>query len=153
MDVILMIVFFALFSVVTDQLDKKKRRQRPTQKPEKQLPHQMPAPEPQRSVPVNREEPIPFKIPELRNAPLPADDVYRESMEKRQQEEKDRELLEEQRRRQVYVCQHREPEWSADSAGQTMHPGKRLFPAFTPDTAQQAVIMAEIHGRPKAYRR
>lgn len=147
MDVILLIVFFALFSLVTDRMDKKKRLPMPRRSPEKKLPDSMPAPMPQ-------EEPLPFQIPEIRNAPKPAGEVYQETAARKPQAEEKQELLEKMQRRQAYErpqkeqAQHVRAAYAADSAEK-----RRILPVLTPDSAQQAVVLAEILGRPKAYRR
>lgn len=141
MDAILIIVLFVLFTVVTDRLDKKKRPSRPREKSGKELPRQLPAQWPRRPVPTNQDEPLPFEIPELRNAPSPADEVYREEEAVRQQEKK---LLAEQYR-QIHVVKPQPQPVRAENAWR--------IPALTPQSAQQAVVLAEILGRPKAYRR
>ena len=149
MDAILIIVLFVLFTVVTDRLDKKKRPSRPREKSGMELPRQLPAQWPRRLVPASQDEPLPFEIPELRNAPSPAGEVYREAEAVRQQEEK------QHRQAGEHQCKEQERKIHAvKPLPQPVHAEKAWrIPALTPQSAQQAVVLAEILGRPKAYRR
>lgn len=161
MDVFLIIVLFALFSVVTDRMDKKKRPPQTTKLPQEPLPKQMPAPWPRRPVPVNQEEPLPFKIPELRNAPMTADEAARKE-KIRQQEEEYQKRLEEQQHRERRRAQEqriRAAEQKVCEIQAKIPRGREprllngMIRQLTPESAQQAVVLAEILGRPKAYRR
>lgn len=159
MDAILMIALFVLFSVVSDRLDKKKRPPKPGKKSKRELPRQLPAQWPRHPVPTSQDEPLPFAIPELRNAPSPAGEACQETVAIRQQEKKEKEesrnLLKEQYQ-QADERQRKEQEQQIPAVKplpQPVHPVNRWIPMLTPQSAQQAVVLAEILGRPKAYRR
>lgn len=154
MEAVMMIVLFVLFSVVSERLDKKKCPPKPRAKSRTELPAKLPDLWPRQPVPTGQDDPLPFEIPELRNAPPSSGEACPEAAIIRQQEEESRILLEEQR--QACERQRREQEQqihAAEPPQQMVSSAKPWLPVLTPQAAQQAVVLAEILGRPKAYRR
>lgn len=131
MESILMIVLFALFAVLSDKMGgKKKVPPRPRRNIDIQLPSPVPRPLPGQ----HRDAPVPVKRPQ----PVIADSpVFPEPA-------------------QVHVPQPRpvaavQPV-SLQPVQQPEKLSRSILPPLTVGTVQQAVVMAEILGRPKAWR-
>lgn len=111
-----------------------------------------------------------LEIPDIKGAPLPqgmTDEggIYREPGTKMQDLlEAYREEMADKARAAAYEAQRRAEEAAIraeEEAGYAQQAGlakkktarrAAILPQFTPDQVQQAVVMAEILGRPKAYR-
>lgn len=149
MESVLMIVIFVLFAVLTDKKGEKKKT---------------PLPLPRQSMPPQKKgEGLGFQIPELRNAP---GTVYREpgtilsqqmqdyqqelAARKHEEEYKQQRLLEEQQIRAAEQAAYEEQAKLSEMPAP--RPGWNI-PVLTPESARQAVVLAEILGNPKAYRR
>lgn len=166
------IILFAVMAILSDKLGKKK--------PSKKMPPPFPPRGADRTLPPPMPEPwgkaergeknVPFEIPDIKGAPLPqgmTDEggIYREPGTKMQDMlEAYREEMADKARAAAYEVQRRAEEAAiraeeeavyAQQAGLAKKKNARraaVLPRFTPDQIQQAVVMAEILGRPKAYR-
>ncbi|MDD6135174.1 MAG: hypothetical protein PUB49_10910 [Selenomonadaceae bacterium] len=146
MESVLMIIVFVLFAVLSDKKGSKK------------------------NVPVPRQEnpaaknggKLGFNIPELRNAPdtakrdadwiLQQEQAYRqEQAAKRREEEYHKQRVREEE--QIRAAEQAAYEVQAKLAKVSRRQPQVRIPILTPKSAQQAVVLAEILGRPKAYRR
>ena len=113
---------------------------------------------------------LPFEIPELKGAPLPKGEtdagVYREPGTKMQDMlEEYREEMADKARQAAYEAERRTEEAAIRAKEEAVYeqqakiPGlqtkKRspILPKFTPGNIQQSIVMAELLGKPKAYRR
>ncbi|SDG34541.1 hypothetical protein SAMN05216584_10496 [Selenomonas sp. WCT3] len=146
MESILMIIVFVLFAVLSDKSGSKKKA---------------PVPRPENSA-AKTSGNLGFKIPELRNAP---DSSKRDAEWIRLQEQAYRKEQEAKRREAEYKKQRLQQEADIRAAEEAAYEvqaklvsvskrkPKLQIPVLTPETAQQAVVFAEILGRPKAYRR
>lgn len=146
MESILMIIAFVLFAVLSDKKGSKKK---------------VPVPRQEMPSPKNGGN-LGFKIPELRNAPaadkrnsewiLQQEQAYRQEQEakKREAEHKRQRMLEEE---QIRAAEQAAYKIQAKLASTPVRRPRLRIPALTPESAQQAVVLAEILGRPKAYRR
>lgn len=151
------IILFAIISIIIDRLDSKKKP---------------PARRPQVPTDVQQEQAGPpkkikFEIPTLANEPPKKGPnvVYREHesvdieqmLAEQEAEARRRQQDLERRRREVaarkaeaerYAHEAKIPD-HACAAPSTRHP---LFTKLTPQTARDAIVLAEIIGKPKAYR-
>ena len=149
MESVLMIAIFVLFAILSDKKGGKKKT---------------PLPLPRQSMPSQKKENgLGFKIPELRNAP---GKVYREPGTILQQQMRDyQQELAAKQREEAYKQQRLQEEQQIRAAEQAAYEvqaklpelpaarPKRNIPVLTPESARQAVVLAEILGKPKAYRR
>ncbi|MDY4474983.1 hypothetical protein [Mitsuokella sp.] len=172
---ILVIVLFALFAIFMDWLGKKGKKlpsaeRRPD--PSTTLPPPLPRPWPTRqgSPQGETKERLGFKIPEIKGAPpapghVDTGGVYRESgavleeQRQRQQEEqaaRQRHEAYEQAKRLEEARIRAEEQASylrAAKLPQREASGQQPFlPVLTPESAQQAVVLAELLGSPRAHR-
>ena len=150
MEYLLLIVIAVIASLLDDKLRGKKKVPPPT------LPHEIPKPT---TKVERREEGARFEIPPMRNVPQevqPAIDtgVLRAQEEMRAAWEEARREEERQRRR------HREEEQrraAAEKAAAAVFARRRvphrILPQITPAAMQQAVVMAEVLGKPLSLRR
>ena len=147
MSLIWMILLFLLIAVLSDQLDGKKKRPRGgVRLPRVKLPPSVPQPWGAKER-GDGAVPIPFEIPELRGAPT---SVYREQGEALEETFQAQREMERQRERQAALAQRR-AEQAAEGAAAPMR-SRGLLPVITPENAQQAVVLAELLGKPKAMR-
>ncbi len=165
------IILFAVMAILSDKLGKKKPSKKmpppfPPRGADRTLPPPMPAP----WGTEKKGNELPFEIPDLKGAPLPpgrADEggVYREPgtkvqdmLEAYREEMADKArtaAYEEQRRMEEAAARAAEEAAYAQQAGLVKKPQASvgpLLPHFTPEQVQQSIVMAEILGRPKAYR-
>lgn len=172
---LLVIILFALFAIVMDRLGKKgKKLPRAPKRPDPSatLPPPLPRPWPSQrgGQPEPAKERLSFKIPEIKGAPpapghIDAGGVYREAgavlkeQHELQQEEQaarrhheayeQAKRLEETRiRAEEQAAYAREAKIPQGESGAT----RPILPVLTPETAQQAVVLAEILGEPRAHR-
>ena len=150
MEDLLLIVIAVIASLLDDKIRGKKKVPPPT------LPHEIPKPT---TKVERREEGARFEIPPMRNVPQevqPAIDtgVLRAQEEMRAAWEEARREEERQRRR------HREEEQrraAAEKAAAAVFARRRvphrILPQITPAAMQQAVVMAEVLGKPLSLRR
>ena len=150
MEYLLLIVIAVIASLLDDKIRGKKKVPPPT------LPHDIPKPT---TKVERREEGARFEIPPMRNVPQevqPAIDtgVLRAQEEMRAAWEEARREEERQRRR------HREEEQrraAAEKAAAAVFARRRvphrILPQITPAAMQQAVVMAEVLGKPLSLRR
>ena len=150
MEYLLLIVIAVIASLLDDKIRGKKKVPPPT------LPHEIPKPT---TKVERREEEARFEIPPMRNVPQevqPAIDtgVLRAQEEMRAAWEEARREEERQRRR------HREEEQrraAAEKAAAAVFARRRvphrILPQITPAAMQQAVVMAEVLGKPLSLRR
>lgn len=168
---VLAIILFALMAILSDKLGKKKPPKKtppiPPRDADRTLPPPMPAPW---GKAEHGERNVPFEIPDIKGAPLPqgtTDEgrVYREPGTKMQdmfeayrEEMADKAraaAYEEQRRAEEAAIRAEEEAAYAQQAGLAKKRTARrtaILPQFTQDQVQQAIVMAEILGKPKAYR-
>lgn len=165
------IVLFAIMAILSDKLGKKKPPKRMPPFPPRDVDRTLPPPMPEPWGKAERgEKNVPFEIPDIKGAPLPqgmTDEggIYREPGTKMQDLlEAYREEMADKARAAAYEAQRRAEEAAiraeeeavyAQQAGLAKKKTARraaILPQFTPDQVQQAVVMAEILGRPKAYR-
>ena len=164
------IVLFAIMAILSDKLGKKKPSKKMPPFPPRDVDRTLPPPMPAPWGTEKKGKELPFEIPDLKGAPLPpgrADEggVYREPGTKVQDMlEAYREEMADKARAAAYEAQRRAEEAAiraeeeavyAQQAGLAKKKTARravILPQFTPDQVQQAVVMAEILGRPKAYR-
>lgn len=146
MESALMILVFVLFAVLSDKKGSKKK---------------VPAPR-QDNPRANTSENLGFKIPELRNAPdsakRDAEWIIQQQQAYRQEQEAKRREAEYQKQRlraeeQIRAAEQAAYEIQAKLASAPQRQPRLRIPALTPESARQAVVLAEILGRPKAYRR
>ncbi|MGN0951105.1 MAG: hypothetical protein ACI4OH_10280 [Mitsuokella sp.] len=137
---------------------------------DEQLPPPMPQPWGTKAQPEpEKKSSLPFEIPDLKGAPLPSgqtdEGVYREPGTKMQDmleayreemADKAREAAyEEERRAEEEAIRAREEaiyEQQAKLPGQKTRRKAPILPQFTPASIQQSIVMAELLGKPKAYR-
>ena len=157
MDTILMIVLFALFAVLSDKIGQKPKVPRRPREEGSQLPPPAPAPWPRKAPAPKQTGRLGFEIPDLRNDP--SDTVWQQEQEARAREADRQRALAYERQRAEEEARIRAAELAAyEQQAKVKLPSpdparRRLrIPALTPAKAQQAVILAEILGRPKAYR-
>lgn len=142
-----------------------------------QLPPPMPQPwetrpaaEPEDKAAGSQKKILPFEIPELKGAPLPKGEtdegVYREPGTKMQDMlEEYREEMADKARQAAYEAERRTEEAAIRAKEEAVYeqqakiPGlqakkrKPILPKLTPENIQQSIVMAELLGKPKAYRR
>ncbi len=190
---ILAIILFAVMAILTDRLGGKKKP--PAQRPPfpfpdipqsgrgpartadrddagGELPPPMPQPwgtKAQQEQQTERKNSLPFEIPELKGAPLPAGQtdggVYREPGTKMQDMlEAYREEMADKARQAAYEEQRRAEEAAIRAKEEAIYeqqakiPGQQapkqatILPEITPSSVQQSIVMAELLGKPKAYR-
>lgn len=167
MDTILMIVLFALFAVLSDKIGQKPKVPRRPREEGSQLPPPAPTPWPRKAPAPKQTGRLGFEIPELRNDPsapretetAASDTVWQQEQEARAREADRQRALAYERQRAEEEARIRAAELAAyEQQAKVKLPSpdparRRLrIPALTPAKAQQAVILAEILGRPKAYR-
>lgn len=145
---------------------------RPDRQEQEQLPP--PMPQPWEAKPAEEEtkpkKTLPFEIPELKGAPLPKGKtdggVYREPGTKMQDMlEEYREEMADKARQAAYEAERRTEEAAIRAKEEAVYeqqakiPGlqakkrKPILPKLTPENIQQSIVMAELLGKPKAYRR
>lgn len=148
MEYLLLIVIAVIASLLDDKIRGKKKVPPPT------LPHEIPKPT---TKVERREEGARFEIPPMRNVPQevqPAIDtgVLRAQEEMRAAWEEARREEERQRRRRREEEQRRAAAEKAAVSARRRVP-HRILPQITPAAMQQAVVMAEVLGKPLSLRR
>lgn len=166
---ILAIILFIIMAILSDKLGKKK--------PPKKLPQPFPPREkngtlpPPMPAPWGKEEqqspPLPFEIPDLKGAPLPKgttdEGIYREPGTKMQDMlEAYREEMADKARVAAYEAKRQEEEAAIRAEEEAVYEKQaglqksaqraNILPRFTKEQVQQSIVMAEILGKPKAYR-
>ena len=147
---LLLIVIAVIASLLDDKIRGKKKVPPPT------LPHEIPKPT---TKVERREEGARFEIPPMRNVPQevqPAIDtgVLRAQEEMRAAWEEARREEERQRRRRREEEQRRAAaEKAAAAVFARRRVPHRILPQITPAAMQQAVVMAEVLGKPLSLRR
>ena len=150
MEYLLLIVIAVIASLLDDKIRGKKKVPPPT------LPHDIPKPT---TKVERREEGARFEIPPMRNVPQevqPAIDtgVLRAQEEMRAAGEEARREEERQRRRRREEEQRRAAaEKAAAAVFARRRVPHRILPQITPAAMQQAVVMAEVLGKPLSLRR
>ena len=150
MEYLLLIVIAVIASLLDDKIRGKKKVPPPT------LPHEIPKPT---TKVERREEGARFEIPPMRNVPQevqPAIDtgVLRSQEEMRAAWEEARREEERQRRRRREEEQRRAAaEKAAAAVFARRRVPHRILPQITPAAMQQAVVMAEVLGKPLSLRR
>ena len=150
MEYLLLIVIAVIASLLDDKIRGKKKVPPPT------LPHEIPKPT---TKVERREEGARFEIPPMRNVPQevqPAIDtgVLRAQEEMRAAWEAARREEERQRRRRREEEQRRAAaEKAAAAVFARRRVPHRILPQITPAAMQQAVVMAEVLGKPLSLRR
>lgn len=150
MEYLLLIVIAVIASLLDDKIRGKKKVPPPT------LPHEIPKPT---TKVERREEGARFEIPPMRNVPQevqPAIDtgVLRAQEEMRAAWEEARREEERQRRRHRGEEQRRAAaEKAAAAVFARRRVPHRILPQITPAAMQQAVVMAEVLGKPLSLRR
>ena len=150
MEYLLLIVIAVIASLLDDRIRGKKKVPPPT------LPHEIPKPT---TKVERREEGARFEIPPMRNVPQevqPAIDtgVLRAQEEMRAAWEAARREEERQRRRRREEEQRRAAaEKAAAAVFARRRVPHRILPQITPAAMQQAVVMAEVLGKPLSLRR
>jgi hypothetical protein len=150
MEYLLLIVIAVIASLLDDKIRGKKKVPPPT------LPHDIPKPT---TKVERREEGARFEIPPMRNVPQevqPAIDtgVLRAQEEMRAAWEEARREEERQRRRRREEEQRRAAaEKAAAAVFARRRVPHRILPQITPAAMQQAVVMAEVLGKPLSLRR
>ena len=156
------IILFAIMAILSDKLGKKPPKRMPPFPP-RDVDRTLPPPMPEPWGKAERgEKNVPFEIPDIKGAPLPqgmTDEggIYREPGTKMQEmaDKARAAAYEAQRRAEETAIRAEEEAAYAQQAGLAKKKNARraaVLPRFTPDQVQQAVVMAEILGRPKAYR-
>ena len=150
MEYLLLIVIAVIASLLDDKIRGKKKVPPPT------LPHEIPKPT---TKVERREEGARFEIPPMRNVPQevqPAIDtgVLRAQEEMRAAWAEARREEERQRRRRREEEQRRAAaEKAAAAVFARRRVPHRILPQITPAAMQQAVVMAEVLGKPLSLRR
>lgn len=149
MEYLLLIVIAVIASLLDDKIRGKKKVPPPT------LPHEIPKPT---TKVERREEGARFKIPPMRNVPQevqPTIDagVLRAQEEMRAAWEEARREEERQRRRRREEEQRRAAGEKAAAVSARRRVPHRILPQITPAAMQQAVVMAEVLGKPLSLRR
>ena len=163
------IILFAIMAILSDKLGKKPPKRMPPFPP-RDVDRTLPPPMPEPWGKAERgEKNVPFEILISRGPAAAGYDgrggIYREPGTKMQDMlEAYREEMADKARAAAYEAQRRAEETAiraeeeaayAQQAGLAKKKNARraaVLPRFTPDRVQQAVVMAEILGRPKAYR-
>lgn len=172
---LLVIILFALFAIVMDRLGKKGRKlPRAPKRPEPSATLPSPLPRPWPSQRGGQTESakgrLGFKIPEIKGAPpapghIDAGGVYRETgavlkeQHELQQEEqaarRHHEAYEQAKRlEEARIRAEEQAAYTRDAKipqGDAGGP-RTILPVLTPESAQQAVVLAEILGEPRAHR-
>lgn len=180
-DAIWAIILFAVFAIFMDRLGKKSKKKTPSKRtpvPENRsgsmttLPPPIPRPWEEKTQPPAESSKghLSFKIPEIKGAPpvpghIDTSGVYREDgavlAEKRQQEQEEmaarrhHEAYEKAKRQEEAAIRMAEQEAYAKEAKipqQNQKTASPVLPVLTPAAAQQAVVLAEILGAPRAHR-
>ena len=149
MEYLLLIVIAVIASLLDDKIRGKKKVPPPT------LPHDIPKPT---TKVERREEGARFEIPPMRNVPqevqptidagvLHAQEEMRAAWEAARREE------ERQRRRRREEEQRRAAAEKAAALSARRRVPHRILPQITPAAMQQAVVMAEVLGKPLSLRR
>lgn len=163
------IVLFAIMAILSDKLGKKKPPQKmPRPFPSRDEGSKLPPPMPSPWGTAKKEGNFPFKIPDIKGAPLPkgATDeggVYREPGTKMQDMlEAYREEMADKARTAAYEAKRQEEEAAIRAEEEAIYekqaglkksrPSENILPRFTKEQVQQSIVMAEILGKPKAYR-
>jgi len=167
MDTILMIVLFALFAVLSDKIGQKPKVPRRPREEGSQRPPPAPAPWPRKAPAQKQTGRLGFEIPELRNDPAASRETAKTAPDTAWQQEQEARAREADRQRELAYERQRAEEEARIRAAElaayeqqakiklpARNPVRRALqiPALTRANAQQAVILAEILGRPKAYR-
>lgn len=170
------IILFALFAIVMDRLGKKgKKLPRGPRRPDptSTLPPPLPRPWPSQQRGQQEQgarEHLRFKIPEIKGAPpapghIDAGGVYREAgavieeqhalQQEAQAARRHHEAYEQAKQlEEARIRAEEEAAYTRDAKlPQHASGGPRsVLPVLTPETAQQAVVLAEILGEPRAHR-
>ena len=149
MEYLLLIVIAVIASLLDDRIRGKKKVPPPT------LPHEIPKPT---TKVERREEGARFEIPPMRNVPQEAQPtidtgVLRAQEEMRAAWEAARREEERQRRRRREEEQRRAAAEKAAAVSARRRVPHRILPQITPAAMQQAVVMAEVLGKPLSLRR
>lgn len=148
MEYLLIIVIVAAFSLLDDRIRGKKKVPPPT------VPREIPQPEKQQ-----RAQGGTFEIPPMRNVPQAsrpdAEAALRTQEELRAKWEEQRRAAEQKKRQQRRQEELRAAAVQTAPAHQPLRrrPMRALLPQLTPAAMQQAVVLSEILGRPRAMRR
>lgn len=163
------IVLFAIMAILSDKLGKKKPPQKmPRPFPPRDEGSKLPPPMPSPWGTAKKEGNLPFEIPDIKGAPLPkgATDeggVYREPGTKMQDMlEAYREEMADKARAAAYEAKRQKEEaairaeeeaaYEKQAGLKKSRPSENILPRFTKEQVQQSIVMAEILGKPKAYR-
>ena len=149
MEYLLLIVIAVIASLLDDKIRGKKKVPPPT------LPHEIPKPT---TKVERREEGARFEIPPMRNVPQevqPAIDtgVLRAQEEMRAAWEEARREERQRRRRREEEQRRAAAEKAAAAVFARRRVPHRILPQITPAAMQQAVVMAEVLGKPLSLRR
>ena len=163
-DIVLVLLAVGFFVLVMNRLDTKKPRAKrpPARHPQTRttaLPPPMPEPY---SRSGRKKHEVPFEIPPIAGAPHPEDGkVYQEAetaqerMEEYRQEQveksKYQQYLEEKQRQEAVEAAAYAQQTGAGEIGRQPSAPPQPALALTPQAMVQAVIYAEILGKPKAY--
>jgi hypothetical protein len=165
------IVLFAIMAILSDKLGKKKPPQKmprpfPPREEGSKLPPPMPSPWGTEQA-KQKEGHISFEIPDIKGAPLPKgttdEGVYREPGTKMQDMlETYREEMADRARAAAYEAKRQEEEAAIRAEEEAVYEeqaglrksaqSKSLLPHFTKEQLQHSIVMAELLGKPKAYR-
>lgn len=140
------VLLFAIIAIVSDRMDSKK----------KPPPKKIPLPRQPRRTPI--------EIPELKNEPRRTDKIIYQEHETVNVEEQLRKQAEEARLREQELERKRREEKTRQLEIENYERAAKLKPALTavkrqilpplnPVTMRDAIVLSEIIGKPKAYRR
>lgn len=166
---VLAIILFAVMAILSDKLGKKKPPQKmPRPFPPRDEGSKLPPPMPSPWGTAKKEGNLPFEIPDIKGAPLPkgATDeggVYCEPGTKMQDMlEAYREEMADKARAAAYEAKRQKEEaairaeeeaaYEKQAGLKKSRPSENILPRFTKEQVQQSIVMAEILGKPKAYR-
>ena len=163
------IVLFAIMAILSDKLGKKKPPKKMPPFPPRDVDRTLPPPMPEPWGKAERgEKNVPFEIPDIKGAPLPqgmTDEggIYREPGTKMQDMlEAYREEMADKARAAAYEAKRQEEEAAIRAEEEAVYEqqaglkksalSENILPRFTKEQVQQSIVMAEILGKPKAYR-
>lgn len=166
---VLAIILFAIMAILSDKLGKKKPPKKMPPFPPRDVDRTLPPPMPEPWGKAERgEKNVPFEIPDIKGAPLPqgmTDEggIYREPGTKMQDMlEAYREEMADKARTAAYEAKRQEEEAAIRAEEEAIYekqaglkksrPSENILPRFTKEQVQQSIVMAEILGKPKAYR-
>ena len=150
MEYLLLIVIAVIASLLDDKIRGKKKVPPPT------LPHEIPKPT---TKVERREEGARFEIPPMRNVPQEVQPTIDAGVLRAQEEmraawgEARREEERQRRRRREEEQRRAAAEKAAAAVFARRRVPHRILPQITPAAMQQAVVMAEVLGKPMSLRR